>query len=440
MNRLLCVLGVTCLFAVQPSSAHAQIDRFVESVRQLTAAAGQPQPAKSAAIRTAAANMAASLAEWDRRIGAMEAGVKTAGNVDNYQQHVQLGVTLYARGRTADALREFDAAASLRPSSSDLQVLRALTLERLEKLESGQGVFHAAWMLDANDPAKAYYVVDRSAAANGELKDARKYLVDAYHRVRTATARPSMSPFVVLDAIPDAMTRAPVIGDDDVTAEAFALLASGRFDDAISALRREPTSSGGGASPATHFARGREMEAQNRIAEAKSEYAAALRGTLTGRTAILVETARLSQLEGNLTEAIETFRRAARLDPNDPLIHRELAGAYIADGRTDNAFSELVAALLIDPLDAQAFAAIGQLWLDSGQYVDATDAFSRALELRPEAFEVRYALATAFARAGDGFEAARQFDMYERLRREALEKRRRSLENDVDREERARGR
>jgi Flp pilus assembly protein TadD len=427
VSRFLRVLGVVSLVALQPSFAHAQIDRFVDSVRELASAVSQPQPAKSNAIRIAADHMSSALAEWDRRIAAMEAGIKTADNADGYQLHIQFGVTLCARGRTADALREFDAAASLRPSSSDLQVLRALTLERLEKPESGRGAFHEAWTLDADDPAKAYYLVDRSAATKDELKDARKYLVDAYHHMRTATARPSIPPFVVLDAIPDPMTRAPVIGDDDATVEAFALLGSGRFDDAIHALRREPKSSGGHVSPATHFARGREMETQNRIAEARSEYEAALRGTLTRRTAILVEMARLSQLEGNLAEAIETFRRAARLEPNDPMIHGELAGAYIADGRTDNAFSELVAALLIDPLDAQTFAGIGQLWLDSGQYVDATDAFSRALELRPEAFEVRYALATALIRAGNEFEAARQFDMYERQRREALERRRRDL-------------
>jgi tetratricopeptide (TPR) repeat protein len=399
---------------------------FVQAVRELANANAQTGPARAANIRAATSRMSSALAEWDRRIGVMEAGIKTAGNADSYQQHIQLGVTLYARGRTADALREFDAAASLRPSSSDLQVLRALTFERLENLENGRGVFHAAWMLDANDPAKAYYVVDRSAATTGEVNDARKYMVDAYRRMRTATARPSMPPFVVLGAIPDTMTRVPVIGDDDATAEAFALLASGRFDDAITALRREPKSNDN-VSPATHFARGREMETQNRIAEARSEYEAALRGTLTGRTAVFVEMARLSQLDGNLAEAIETFRRAARLDPNDPMIHRELAGAYIAAGRTDNAFSELVAALLIDPLDAQTFAAIGQLWLDSGQYVDATDAFSRALELRPEAFEIRYALATALTRAGNEFEAARQFDVYERQRREALERRRQDI-------------
>jgi tetratricopeptide (TPR) repeat protein len=412
------------VLAASPTSA--QVETFVQSVRELAIANAQAGPARAAGIRAASSRMSAALVEWDRRIGSMEAAIKTAGNADSYQLRIQFGLTLYARGRTADALRELDAAASLRPSSSDLQVLRALTLERLEQLENGRGVFHAAWMLDASDPVKTYYVVDHSAATRGELNDARKHLVDAYRRMRTATARPSMPPFVVLDAIPDRMTRAPVIGDDDATAEAFLLLASGRFDDAIKALRREPKSNGG-VSAAAHFARGREMETQNRIAEAMSEYEAALRGTLTGRSAILVEMARLSELDGNVAEAIEIFRRAARLDPNDPMIHRELAGAYIADGRMGNALSELVAALLIDPLDAQVFAAIGQLWLDTEQYEDAADAFSRALELRPEAFEIRYALATALSRAGNEFEAARQFDMYDRQRREALERRRQDI-------------
>src|SRR5262249_6908415 len=121
-------------------------------------------------------------------------------------------------------------------------------------------------------------------------------------------------------------------------------------------------------------------------------------------------------------------------------IHRELAGAYTGDGRTDDAFSELVAALLIDPLDAQAHAAVGQLYLDTGRHADAIAAFRRALELQPSVFEVRYALATALARSGDAAEASRQFEAYEQQRRAALEQRRRDITTEVEREERARAR
>src|SRR5262249_58216699 len=126
-------LGVAGLPAAQPSWAPAQPDRFVEAVRELPTAAAQPQSTRSTAIRAAADNLTASLAEWDRRTVALEQRVKTAAGVDAYQLNVQLAVTYRARGRTSDALRELDAAAALRPSSSDLQVLRALTFEHIGK-------------------------------------------------------------------------------------------------------------------------------------------------------------------------------------------------------------------------------------------------------------------------------------------------------------------
>jgi tetratricopeptide (TPR) repeat protein len=316
-----------------------------------------------------------------------------------------------------------------------------LTFEHLEKPGDAGRAFRAAWMLDASDPVKAYYVVDRSSAVTTEERNrARSQLVVAYQRVRTATARPSMPPFLVLDAIPDTLTRVPVVGDI-ATADAFALLAGAKFDDAAAVLRRQGhTENGTGDSPAIHFSRAKEIESQNRIADAKREYVAALRGTLTGRHAILVEMARLSQVEGNLAEAIDTLRQAVRLNPNDAMTHRELAGVYIGDGRTDDAFSEFVAALLIDPLDAQTHSALGQLYLDTDRNAEAITAFRRALELQPSAFEVRYALATALSRAGDGAEAARQFETYEQQRRAALEQRRRDIASEVEREERARGR
>ena len=428
ITRFLRILSVASVLAAQPSSAFAQLDRFVQAVRELA----------SKSNRAATDDMAAALAEWDRRIAALEERARTIPGA--YQSHIELGVALRARGRISDAVRELDAAAALRPSSSDLQVLRALTFESAGRLDEARRAFRAAWMLDAGDPVKAYYVVDRSSASSPEERSrAGAQLLEAYRRLRTASARPATPPFAVLDAVPDTLTRAPLVGDN-ATAEGFALLAAEKFDGAVNALRRQPPANDASGSPATHFALAKEVEARNRIAEAKREYAAALRGTATGRNAILVEMARLSQIEGNHTEAVESFRRAARLAPNDPLIHRELAGAYIADGRTDDAFLEFVAALLVDPLDAQTFAAIGQLSVDTGRYADAAAAFTRALELKPDAFELRYALATALTRAGNTAEASRQFDMYEQQRREALDRRRRDIADDVDRQERTRSR
>ena len=92
-----------------------------------------------------------------------------------------------------------------------------------------------------------------------------------------------------------------------------------------------------------------------------------------------------------------------------------------------------MAALLIDRRDAEAHSAIGQLYLDSGRDAEAVAAFNRALELMPGYYETRYALATAHTRLGHTAEAARQLDLFERARREALEQSRRDFASEVER-------
>jgi tetratricopeptide (TPR) repeat protein len=262
-------------------------------------------------------------------------------------------------------------------------------------------------------------------------------LTETYRRLGTDTARPSVPPFVTLGTLTDNLSRKPVVADH-ATAAGFALLKEEKYSDGIAAIRAEERSRGKTSddSPLDHFARGQRDEAQNRVADARREYQAALAGTVAGRSVLLVGIARLAQVDGDLDGAIEAYTQAARLNPNDPNIHKELAGTYAADGRADEAFCELLAALFIDPHDARAHAAIGQLYLDAGRDAEAVTAFGRALELRPDGYETRYALATAFTRLGKTAEAAREFELFERVRREKLEERRRGLPREAQPDER----
>jgi len=317
-----------------------------------------------------------------------------------------------------------------------VQVLRALTLEAAGRSEEAGTAFRAAWTLDRSDAVKAYYVVRRPGAGNPAERDrARALLTETYQRL-AFDDRSAAAPFVTLDAISDNLSRTPVIADN-ATLEGFALLNARKYGDAVAALERmaHAERDTAGDSPLAHFARGQRDEAQNRVADAQREYQAAIAGTFVGRHVLLVGMARLAQVEGDLPGAIVAFTQAAQLSPNDANIRKELASAYAADGRPDDAFCELMAALLIDRRDAQAHAAIGQLDLDAGREAEAVVAFDRALELAPDGYETRYALAAAHTRLGHTAEAARQLELYDRLRRAALERRRHDLANDVDPEE-----
>lgn len=393
------------------SRTSAQVETFVQSVRELALANAQAGPARAPAIRAVTSRMSTALVEWDRSIADVEA---RAAAQPSAKLRIELALAYRTRGRIADALRELDAAAAIEASSSNIQVLRGLALEAAGRTADAAKAFDAAWMLDTGSLLKAYYAGKTDA------------LREHYHRFDITAMKPATAPFITLRAIPDNLLPSPAVADA-TTARAFALLVAENYSDAIGALMDAETTASSGDSPAGHFARAQRDEAGNRVDEARREYESALTGTLAGRSAVLVAIARLAQVQGRLDEATQTFRKAVQLSPNDPAIRKELAGAYAARGEQDGAFCELMAALLIDPRDAQAHAAIGQLYLDAGRHADAVVAFRRALNLAPARFEVRYALATALTRDGNTAEAAKEFEIYERQRRDALERRRQDI-------------
>ena len=376
--------------------------------------------------------MDAALTQWDKDIKTVEERVKdslrNAADLRAAQLRIELGVAYQQRGRLADAAREFDASIRLRPSGSDVRVLRALTFEALGRPADAAQSFQDAWTLDAGNAAKAYYVASRPAIDQAARTKARAFLMNYLVRLKADT---TSNPFVVIDTIPDSFGRTPIVGDE-VTAEPFALLADGKYKEAVASLARAGRAAPAKRdSPRLHLARGQAAESLNHVPDARREYQMALGGALAGRSIILVAIGRLAQVDGDLAGAIDALTRAARLNPNDALVRHELSAALAADGRIDDAFVELAAAVIINPRDAQAYAAIGQLHLEAGRNAEAAAAFTHALELAPDRYELRYSLATAYERTGDRTNAAKELEIYDRARRAALEERRRVIANEA---------
>jgi tetratricopeptide (TPR) repeat protein len=431
------VVSVALTMLLHSSRADAQPETFVQAIAQLAQAASQPQASRFDALRTAVDRMAEAVAEWDQRIAMHEAeiaGQQDSPASESYKSHVERGVMYRVRGRFTDALRELDAAIAVRPTESEAHLFRALTLEAMNRPEEAALGFSAAWTLDDRNPATAYYLLSRQSAGTEVDRDrARNLLTEVYQRDASGLGQPIPRPFITLDAIPDNLSRAPIVGDATTTA-AFTLMTQSKFAEAIAALRRprDAASSDGADVPLLHFLRGQADERAGEVASARRHYQQALAGALLGRGVLYLAIARLAQVEGDPAAAVDALTSAVRLNPNEPYFHKELAAAHASQGRVDDAFCELVATLLLDPGDAHAHATIGQLFLDAERYHDAVHAFTRALELKPDAFEARYGLATSLARLGNSAEAARQLEQFERARREAQEQRRRAITSDID--------
>jgi len=406
----------------------AQPERFVEAVSDLAKIA-RVDAGRRAPIAPLIDRLASALAEWDRSISALEARtaaeLKGAPEPRAFQLHAELGLAHRRRGNFSAALREFDAAAALMPRASDIHVLRALTLEAEGDNENAGRAFHTAWSLDPQNPIKAYYVVFHHGTPDVDRE--KQTLTAAYNRALQGGKK--NVPFLSLDVLADALPqRMPVVGDATL-AQAFVLFAEAKYNDAVDALRRSRPSSSPDDSPLAHFTRAQHYEAENRITEARHDYDAALKGTLAGRSVLYVGMGRLAQVEGDYSSAIDLLSRAVRLAPNDPIVHRELASAYVAGDRIDDAFAELVAALLIDPGDALTMAALGQLFLDSGRDADAVSALTRTLQLAPDRFEAHYALGAALTHLGRTSDAAREFELFERARQQMVDKRRSDIDS-----------
>ena len=92
-------------------------------------------------------------------------------------------------------------------------------------------------------------------------------------------------------------------------------------------------------------------------------------------------------LTGELPAAIESFRVATRLQPDDHLLWSSLGGLYLASGDTDRAGKAFERSLAIKPNYA-ALSNLGSLKYEAGAYAEAADLYRHAAELDPEDFRV----------------------------------------------------
>ena len=420
------LLTAASALILSAAPAQAQKEQFVAGVRDLITATTSTEPTSSG-VQAAVDRMAAALAQWDRTISAIDSRIvkdlEGAGSRRAYELHVELGFIYLERGRVADALRHLEMAARAEPAASDAHVLRAAALEAAGNHDEAAQQWQVVWGLDRANPVKAYQVLRSSAAGAGAHPAAAAAMKATYERLLTAEEQPRPLSVAAIDIVPDTFSAGPVVGTA-ATAEAFAHLAEARYDDALAALRRvAPAGERSGA----RLARAQEYEKANRVREARREYEAAIAGTLSGRSLLYLGIGRLAQVEGDFAGAIEAFRHAVQLNPNDVNLHRELAFAYAGQGAVDEAFHELVAALLLNPRDAKSFADIGRLFLDAGQDAEALPPLRRALALAPGMYETRYAIATSLTRLGRTDDAARELAAFERAQRDMLDRQRQDL-------------
>jgi serine/threonine protein kinase/tetratricopeptide (TPR) repeat protein len=114
-------------------------------------------------------------------------------------------------------------------------------------------------------------------------------------------------------------------------------------------------------------------------------------------------------------KGVEMERRAIAIDPNLADAHMWLGAGLLTLGQTDQAIASIQTAIRLDPKNGQAHQALGRAyWVGKGNFTDAIPAFRRAIELNPEAGYSYLQLALLLAWAG-------QYEEAEAVSRRAVE-------------------
>ena len=108
-----------------------------------------------------------------------------------------------------------------------------------------------------------------------------------------------------------------------------------------------------------------------------------------------------SQLQGKLPEAIASYERALRIQPNSYLANREMGSAVLQSGKPAESIKFAKRAVELNPDSQPAWANLAAAYSLTGDYRSAVDAYRQTLELGDAQEPVLIGLADAHIKLGN---------------------------------------
>lgn len=130
-------------------------------------------------------------------------------------------------------------------------------------------------------------------------------------------------------------------------------------------------------------------------------------------------------------KVVDLSRKANTVDPNMPAMHRHKAEALLEMGRLDEALVAAKSEKKLTPDVGETHFVLGKIYLLREEYQQAVEAYSSALERRPNDWRCYYGLATASARLGRSDKADEYTTKFNELRAnldEVIERRMETVE------------
>ena len=366
--------------SVLPVSLQAQGKaRFVDALERFSNAVAGPRGNEGPAIAAALDAMQGGLAEWDALIANVEsrfaAEVRSATPPAAAKMRTALGTVYLERGRTDDALAQFDEAISADPQFVEVEALRALALERLERPSEAAAAYRALWEKGGN-PLHGYLFLrlgpkESAAPAAAKVVAALQDGVDQRNRSRGGPL------FASLALVDDASLQAPVF-PPAIYAAGFAELRAMRLDATVAALRAAAASD-----PLVADPRLREPEVRDALERLAGGDAAALAWLADAATRLgsseIHRVAGLAYWNRKAYEqSLEHLRNAVRLNPEDERSRLAIADVLVEHGDPAGARAVLVEAAGELPQSGLARWKLGRLSALMGDESGALAAFDAA--------------------------------------------------------------
>ena len=129
-----------------------------------------------------------------------------------------------------------------------------------------------------------------------------------------------------------------------------------------------------------------------------------------GNVMALCNLGKALEKQGRLEEAIDRYRQALSILPDDPEIRGGLGSALAKRGSLDEAAAQYLAALRFEPKDVESCFGLANIYLKQGKLDEAIGRYEEVLRIEPRLAEAHNNLGGALARTGRTSEAIRHFE------------------------------
>jgi tetratricopeptide (TPR) repeat protein len=362
---------------------------FVAGLLDFAAAASGTYGDEGQRLLSALTAMENGLIKWDAQVWVYETVIASkigaADPIIAADMRTVLGALFLERGRLDDALREFEAAATLDPRRPDIRGFQALAYATADRPLEAAKALEAASQLDPGDPLKPYLIAQQLAKA-GRTEEAGAALARvpriAQGRGWDQAKDTKSAPFIQTTLLEDAALGITVFVPVRY-AEGFALIRQRQYEQAIAQLR-----------------------------------AAVARDPLVSDRAI--SSARISAgitalRQAQFKTAIDHLRAGVELMPDSSEAHRILGTAYWADQTYDASVEALEKAILLNPRDERSRTLLAEVLGEAGQAAKAVTVLRDATATIPDSGLAHYRLGRLYQSLQRDAEALPEFEAAVRL-------------------------